>query len=397
MPSSEHLPKNAQPGITEHPREHLVLAALNFQGSDSVGCHAAMEALRSVIREELAGHPSDQSVETGELGYVPDHDDYMLLVTLAISTSGYDRLGASPERRPVDLQPIPADVLDPSGQSQGAEIAGEGDVLLHITSDDIYVVEHVLRRVEHELPTHFSVLWAQTGAQRYNTRQSDARKESRALIGFLDGTANLNMKDEADRALVFIDHTRTGYPPLPTPDQYAGATFPTLRPPPAQPEPIELNGGSYLALEVMLTNTTAWDQQPTANQEAIVGRQKVSGEPVAAVDPKSHVQKSNPHRPGTDDELRRMLRRGYSLIRPVGSTLGRGLIFIAFARSLSTQAEFVRRAWINNPNFPTQGAGLDALLFGGWVNPRLVVGGYYFVPPLAKASDETSWVVPAAG
>lgn len=69
-------------------------------------------------------------------------------------------------------------------------------------------------------------------------------------------------------------------------------------------------------------------------------------------------------------------------------------MFIAFGRSLTTQVEFVRRAWINNPNFLTTGAGQDALLFGGAVNPRLLVGGYYFAPPLAKASDLASWVIP---
>jgi deferrochelatase/peroxidase EfeB len=82
------------------------------------------------------------------------------------------------------------------------------------------------------------------------------------------------------------------------------------------------------------------------------------------------------------------------MIRPYGTGLGLGLLFIAFGRSLTTQVEFVRRAWINNKDFPTVGAGQDELLFGGAVNTRALVGAYYFAPPLAKASDATSWVIP---
>lgn len=132
-----------------------------------------------------------------------------------------------------------------------------------------------------------------------------------------------------------------------------------------------------------------WSNAPTTNilnadTRSIVGRHKVDGSPLEPIQPSSHVAKSNPHRAGTDDEQRRLLRRGYGLVRPYGTALGRGLLFLGFARSLTTQPEFVRRAWINNHNFPTSGAGRDQLLFGG----------YYFVPPLTKPRDLTSWTLP---
>lgn len=392
---TKHLPVNAQPGVSEKPREHLLLAALAFSPGDPAACRAALESLRRLVAEELHGRPAAPDTETGELGYQSDHETYGLLVTLGLSTSGYDRLGAGSQERPVDLQPIPGDVTDPTGQGRGPELPGEGDVLLHIASDDVFVAEHVLRRVEHELGDRFGVVWAQTGVQRWNTRQAkDARKESRALNGFLDGTSNLTLSDPEHRALVFTNHRRDDYPPNPTADQYAGAQFPVLRPPPALPEPAALDGGTYMAVEVLLTDTAAFDGHPVAEQEQAVGRHKVDGTPMVPADPRSHVQKANPDRPGTDDRMRRVLRRGYALLRPHGGRLARGLVFVAFGRSLSTQAEFVRRAWINNPNFPTQGAGQDALLFGDGADPRLLAGGYYFVPPLAKPSDRTSWVLP---
>jgi deferrochelatase/peroxidase EfeB len=195
---------------------------------------------------------------------------------------------------------------------------------------------------------------------------------------------------------VYVDHTKTDYPPNPTPDQYGGASFPSdLGQPPVGPEPVVLDGGSYMAIEVSVIDTSFFDQQPRSEQEHIVGRTKMEGTPAPNAEAKSHTLKANPHR-DANDELRRFLRRGYSLVRPYGSALGRGLIFIGFGRSLTTQVEFVRRAWINNDNFPIQGAGKDLLLFGGSVQPRLLVGGYYFAPPLSTPHDLTSWVIPTA-
>lgn len=385
-----HQPHNRQLGVTEASQEHLLLAALQFVPPESAQCQQALERLREVIRAELKNELANPSTETGELGFV-DYDDRQLSVTVGFSTSGYQKLDVPAERRPRDLQPIPPDALDFSGSGQGAEIAGEGDVLLKIASNDIYVVEHVLRRVEHELPDAFSVVWVQTGAHRYNTRQSqNPRHELRALNGFLDGTSNLDPSKTEDRALIFTDHARLDYPPLPTGDQYSNVTFPPdLRSPPTEAEPEALDGGTYMAVEVLLLNTAEFDRQTLEEQERIVGQRKAKGDPVQPPDVASHVLKSNPGR--EEDLPRRYLRRGYPLIRPYGSTLGRGLIFIAFGRTLSTQVEFGRRAWINNENFPQNGAGRD-LLLSRFVAPRLLCGGYYFVPPLGQKSQPWSWV-----
>lgn len=249
-----HEPANRQIGITERPQEHLLLAALRFIGPYVASRRLALEDLRGIVRAELENELADVSTETGELGYTTQYGDGRLSVTVGFSTTAYEALEVPVENRPRDLQPIPADVQDVSGGGQGAEIAGEGDVVLKVASNDVYVTEHVLRRIEHELADRFTVVWAQTGVQRYSTQQAkNPRRESRALNGFLDGTSNLDPSNPDDRGLIFTDHERTDYPPLPTPDQYgSGVTFPSdLRPPPTQPEPAELNGGSYMAIEIL--------------------------------------------------------------------------------------------------------------------------------------------------
>jgi deferrochelatase/peroxidase EfeB len=72
--------------------------------------------------------------------------------------------------------------------------------------------------------------------------------------------------------------------------------------------------------------------------------------------------------------------------------LRRGLIFICFARTISTQFEFIVRGWMRNPDFPTQGAGVDQLF--GKLAEQVLGGGYYFVPPLEHKTQPWTWKLP---
>ena len=83
-------------------------------------------------------------------------------------------------------------------------------------SDDPCVNEHVLRRVQEQISAGLNLAWVQSGVQRYTTRDARvSRHEARALIGFLDGTSNLEADHStADARLVFVDPGDMGnYPP----------------------------------------------------------------------------------------------------------------------------------------------------------------------------------------
>lgn len=71
--------------------------------------------------------------------------------------------------------------------------------------------------------------------------------------------------------------------------------------------------------------------------------------------------------------------------------LQRGLTFISFSRSLSTQVEFVVAGWLMNPNFPHPGAGVDPVLT---YQTSVLNGGYYFMPAITDSQDPASWVLP---
>lgn len=416
-----------QAGILNRPPEHAMLAAYNLTTLDPASTLAAVERLREVVRKELKSdldgpNPPElldqPSAETGELGFDDGYDRYHLTITVAFGAGAFAKLASS--QPPADLIAIPWAQL--GDQPRAAN--DNGDVLLQVCSDSLYITEHVLRRVEQELNDVLESVWVVAGHQRHNSRSGRAsRGEGRALIGFLDGTSNLRPGANPDDAkLVFVDPDAVpNYPPpvvetAGAPNPYGGPQPPILpgdlRPRPAS-EPEWTRGGSYVVVRASTFNASAWDARSQRDQELAVGRHKVSGQPLDAADDASapdvaepqfgsgndpegaitplasHVRKSNPRGPG--DELRRIFRRGYPLITATGTgELQRGLIFIAFARSISTQFEFITRAWTNNPDFPRPGAGIDRLR----EIETVLCGGYFFAPPLTKANKPWSFALP---
>jgi len=144
-----------QAGITNRPPEHLILATFRLVHEDAEAARASLRALSEVVERELrsdldrANPPEakeEPSEETGELGFEDDYDRAHLTITLGISSSGFERLGIAEEDRPQDLRPIPWEQLGQTPTNPDA-----GDLVLQICADNLYVCEHVVRRVEEEL------------------------------------------------------------------------------------------------------------------------------------------------------------------------------------------------------------------------------------------------------
>ncbi|WP_445152212.1 Dyp-type peroxidase [Baekduia sp. Peel2402] len=418
--------RHPQAGITNRPPEHGLVIALSLTAADSVGARTAVAALRDLVKAELRSDLADTtpgsnkdapSAETGELGFDDGYDRYFLTITVGFSAGAYSKLGVPADQRPQDLIDIPWAQLQDSPEN-----SANGDIVLQVCTDSAYLAEHALRRIEYELAAHFSIVWTSAGVQRHNSRSGRVnRREGRALIGFQDGTSNLDPRRSAEDArLVFVDPDNINYPPqvpLIEPGQsspYGGPQLPAfpsdLRVPPTF-EPAWTKNGTYMVVRASTIDTAAWDVRTLRDQEHIVGRWKVSGsalhasdDPSAAVvepdfgsDPDgvvtplaSHVRKTNPRGPGDGD--RRIFRRGYPLIQTTVSGQRRGLLFVCFGRTITTQFEFITRAWTVNPDFPRPGAGQDALR----AFERVLCGGYFFVPPLQRAAEPWSWVVPDA-
>ena len=411
-----------QAGILNRPPEHLVMASLRFIETDPAAVAAALESLREVVKDELTsdldplGDPAQPPAETGELGFAANHDRAHLTITIGFASTAYDKLAIPATDHPQDLVAIPWGLL-----TDTPEIPDSGDLSLQVCADNAFITEHVLRRVEHQLAQHFKVVWAHTGAQRYTSRPGrTARHEGRAWLGFLDGTSNLNpTNDPGDAELTFVDpdnvstYPQFSPPPPATYGQPQGPNFPgDLRVPPSS-EPEWIRNGSYQAVRVSTLDLASWDADSLDGQQHTIGRTKVDGisldvvgqdgatattppafatnQSDTAVPVTAHFRRANPRGPG--DDLRRIFRRGYPLYEGGNAGLVRGLVFISYGRTLSTQFEFIFRAWLTNPDFPFPGAGVDALKV---FEKQVLTGGYYFVPPLTHTKQPWSWAVPTS-
>jgi deferrochelatase/peroxidase EfeB len=413
------------PGILNRSPAHLLLAAYDFAGSRAApDCAATLNKLREIVKRELRSDLDDltsttpkdvPSAETGELGVVDGYDRAHLTITLGISKSGFDALGIAAADQPQDLIPMPWEQLGDSPL-----VTPNGDLVLQICSDSAFINEHVTRRIDEELGDGLTLAWAVNGDQRYTTRAGrTAREEGRALIGFLDGTDNLQPRhDTADRRLVFVNpDDLSDYPAIPAsgangPYGPAGPVFPTdLRPGPTN-EPAWTRDGTYMVARASVNDLHRWDDVPLAAQEQTIGRFKFSGAALDLADVAdqlhvepnfaehqedlrvaltAHIRKANPRRL-PEDLLRRIYRRGYPLIVAHPTLgIGGGLVFVCFARTISTQFEFITRGWTNNPDFPAPGTGIDALR---QFDSVVLAGGYFFVPAIRHTNQPWSWILP---
>jgi len=426
------MPKpSPQAGILNRPPDHALFAALNLTAADPATTAAAIERLRELVHKELRSQldlttpesPKEQpSAETGELGFESGFDRYRLTITVGFAETAYVKLGVI--NRPADLRPIDWAKLDDTPINPV-----QSDLMLQICTNSLYIGEHVVRRVQEELHDVVTVAWVLPGSQRHTSRRGNvSRGDGRALIGFLDGTSNLKPSNEpADYRLVFVNPSDMGdYPPkqpdIPPgqPSPYGGTpqqvpTFPPDLHDPPQPgsEPAWTEEGTYMVVRASVVDMSTWDAATLGDQEHSIGRRKVTGNPLGtnpdvatvpipepdfSIDPDgattcldAHIRKSNPCGPG--DELRRIFRRGFPLILPHETGLKLGLAFVCFGRTITTQFEFITRAWTTNPDFPRPSAGKDNFRRFETV----LGGGYFFVPALAKASQPWSWIVPEAG
>ena len=152
---------------------------------------------------------------------------------------------------------------------------------------------------------------------------------------------------------------------------------------PDQQEPAWTVGGSYQAVRIIQFRVEFWDRTPLGEQQAIFGREKLSGAPLGMKhehdepdyrqDPEgkvipldAHIRLANPRTPETQSSL--MLRRGYSYSAGVTASgqLDMGLLFVCYQHDLEK-------------GFLTVQNRLNGEALEEYIKP--VRGGYFFVLP----------------
>jgi deferrochelatase/peroxidase EfeB len=289
--------------------------------------------------------------ESGLLGPRILPDD--LTITVAIGASLFDQRFGLATHRPrhlVAMERFANDALDAA--------LCHGDVLLQFCANTAETNIHALRDLIKNLPDLMALRWKVDGFLPPRTVRRLGKDTVRNLLGFKDGTANLDTHDAAlmDR-IVWV--------------------------PPQTDEPAWTAGGTYQVVRIIRNLVERWDRTPLGEQQAIIGRYKTSGAPLGlkdehdppdyAGDPRgeripldAHIRLANPRT--KESESSRILRRGYNYTRGLTASgqLDMGLWFVCFQANLSAQFLTVQRR--------LEGEPLEE-----YIKP--IGGGYFFVLP----------------
>lgn len=316
-----------QTGITALPiPEQGLVASFNLQSRNRAGLEATLRELTEEIRGLMAGQPPESRdpayppVDSGILGEKPPPDNLSIVVGLGASVFD-DRFGLA-DRKPRDLVTMPFlanDRLDPK--------LSHGDVSIIFEAGHNDTVQFALRQLMRRTRRDMVLRWMIDGyARGIGAGATSGATTPRNLLGFKDGTANLDVDDDT----LMDRHVWVG---------------------PDDGEPEWAVGGSYQAIRIIRMFVEFWDRTQLIEQEALIGRSKVSGAPLGLTgeftdpdypsDPDgkrikmdAHIRLANPRTAGTDENL--ILRRGFNYSRGFDGAgrLDQGLAFIAYQRSL---------------------------------------------------------------
>ncbi|RAV17999.1 deferrochelatase/peroxidase EfeB [Mycolicibacterium sp. GF69] len=331
-----------QTGLTALPiPEQGLVASFNVLSKDRDGLKRTLQELTEEIRALMAGKPPQTRdpeyppVDSGILGEQPPADNLSIVVSVGASLFD-DRFGLA-DRKPkevVTMGFLANDRLDPK--------LSHGDLSIIVEAGHSDTVVFALRQLMRRTRSDLVLRWMVDGyARGIGAGQASEAATPRNLLGFKDGTANLDVDDGA----VMDRHVWVG---------------------PQDGEPEWTVGGSYQAIRIIRMFVEFWDRTQLVEQEALIGRSKVSGAPLGLTgeftdpdypeDPDgkripltAHIRLANPRMPETDENL--ILRRGFNYSRGFDGAgrLDQGLAFIAYQRSLEKGFLTVQRRLKGEP------------------------------------------------
>ena len=349
-----------QAGVVTAQPAHGLIASFDVLAGSREELATTFRTLTDRIRFLMRGGspvPSDVKFppnDSGLLGPQIQPDD--LTITVSVGASLFDDrfgLAALKPRQLVEMEEFPNDALN-------ADLC-HGDLLLQICANKADTVLHALRDVIKTMPDMVAVRWTQDGflpLEPPGPTRAKVKETPRNLLGFKDGTAN-------------IDHT--------DPDLMNCHVWVMQ----GAKEPAWAVNGSYQVVRIIRQYVERWDRTTLQEQQTIIGRDKMSGAPLGkprehddpayAADPKgdripmdAHIRLANPRTAETNGSL--ILRRGYNYSRGVtqAGQLDMGLLFVCYQASLQSGFLAVQNRLNGEP-------------LEEYIKP--VGGGYFFVLP----------------
>ncbi|GAA2534994.1 Dyp-type peroxidase [Mycolicibacterium diernhoferi] len=354
-----------QPGITALPiPEQGLVASFNVHARNRAELASTLRELTDEIRGLMAGKPPETRdpayppVDSGILGEKPPADNLSIVVGVGASLFD-DRFGLA-DRKPRELITMPFlanDRLDPK--------LSHGDISVIFEAGHNDTMQFALRQLMRRTRSDLVLRWMIDGyARGIGAGAVSEAATPRNLLGFKDGTSNLDVSDDA----LLDRHVWVG---------------------PDDDEPDWTVGGTYQAVRIIRNFVEFWDRTQLVEQEALIGRAKVSGAPLGmagefdepdfAADPdgqriklNAHIRLANPRTP--ESEQNRILRRGFNYSRGFDGAgrLDQGLAFISYQRSLQK-------------GFLAVQARLKGEPLEEYIMP--VGGGFFFVLPGVMGHD----------
>ncbi len=311
-----------QAGILTPQQEFLTFAAYDMVASDPESLADLLRTWTSAAAHLVEGLPLEGDTELFAPG--PDSGEAVglgpsrLTLTVGFGPSLFDgRLGLAAHRPAalVDLPSFGVDDLDPA--------ASGGDLCIQACADDPRVAFHAVRNLTRLAESAASLQYVQIGAGR-TTRPASGAPTPRNLLGFHDGTNNLDPDDA--KAM----------------DRFVWVDSPTDEP--------WMAGGTYLVARRIRIHLEAWDRSTLEEQQQTIGRVKSSGAPLGARDAddpvdlgalgangqplipnQAHIRQASP----ALNSGAALLRRGYSFvdgIDPASGELDAGLFFLSYQK-----------------------------------------------------------------
>ncbi len=342
--------------VTPQPAAALV-AAFDVMAETRGDLATLMQRLTVRTAALMAGElpaPTDSQLPPPDSGLLgPQGMSDGLSMTIAFGASLFDaRFGLATQRpkRLVAMTAFPNDALDHG--------CCHGDLLIQFNANTAETNIHALRALLKDFPDGLALRWKQDGFLPPHTIKTQGRDTARNLLGFKDGTANLDAQDQPlMERIVWVDE--------------------------GSDEPAWARGGTYHVVRVIRTLVERWDRTPLREQETIIGRDKAEGAPLGfarehdlpdyAADPAglgvpldSHIRRANPRDAASADSL--ILRRAYNYSNGLtkAGQLDMGLLFASFQSDLDRGFVAVQKRLNGEP-------------LEEYIKP--VGGGYYFALP----------------
>jgi deferrochelatase/peroxidase EfeB len=348
--------------ITPQPAAALI-ASFDVLAEDRAGLEQLLRTLTEQIAFLMQGgegptlDPRYPPPDNGLLGprIFPDN----LTVTVALGASLFDARYGLQKLKPtrlISMEQFPNDALE-------AHLC-HGDIALQFCSNTAETNIHALRAILRRTPNLLSLRWKIDGFLPPHTIKKLGKETVRNLLGFKDGTANLDASEQQLMDELVWVQKNSG-------------------------EPAWTLGGTYQVVRIIRMFVERWDRTALIEQEQIIGREKAEGAPltyahehdtpVYSDDPKgeripltAHIRLANPRTAQTEPS--RILRRGYNYSRGVTNAgqLDMGLLFVCFQADLAA-------------GFLSVQARLNGERLEEYIKP--IGGGYFFVLPGVQSKD----------